>query len=231
VFIDPNGMKPGDPNGVNSFWVDFKRRQSGFSHGAPQWALGYCDFYDDYMWLLFDIHGTKFKMEGVTLRLWKGDYLLGLSNLPDDARNYLDTQAGGEIGFYNPNRLLTKGLPYGLNTLLPLVESAMTKADLTKIGLVSTEIQVYNKKTNELLASRKEESPSFWTTVFSWDKKGKPQELYTVNTFTFKDEKSATSFYDKLYKAQDKAAMYEHNHNESINIKREKNKVIINWGE
>jgi hypothetical protein len=107
----------------------------------------------------------------------------------------------------------------------------MTKADLTKIGLVSTEIQVYNKKTNELLASRKEESPSFWTTVFSWDKKGKPQELYTINTFYFKDEKSSTSFYNKLKRAQDNAGEYEHNHNESIDIKQNKNKVIITWGE
>ena len=105
----------------------------------------------------------------------------------------------------------------------------MTKSDLDKIGLVSTDLQVFNKQTGDPVASRSEKS-SFWTTSFSWDKKGKGDDLYSINTFTFKDETSATKFYDGLKKSQGGAEGYEHNQNESIKIGINKNKVTITWG-
>jgi hypothetical protein len=217
-----------DLNGEYPFWVDFKRRQSGFSHDAPQRFLGYCDFYDKHMGKVFDIQATKFEMRGVTLRLWKGDYGMRRDKLPENLQGLVKLGAGGEIGLYIPN-----GLKVDLGSGRKLdLESCMTQAELVKIGLESTDLKVFNKKTGKEVASRTEDSPSFWTTSFSWDEKGKGEELYSLNTFTFKDKASATSFYKNLIGAQDRAEEYQYNYNESIviNPPNDKNQVIITWG-
>jgi hypothetical protein len=229
TYIDLDGLEPGvlfenkftnriieesynpKSDGSGSFWVDTKGRQSGWSHDAPQRYFGYFDIYDDYMGTLFDLHATKFEMETATLRLWKGDYGMHRDLLPSGMQDKVGG-AGGEIGLYNPSG------------------SSMTIDDLMKIGIVSTNLEVINKRTGELVANRKEETASFWTTTFSWDKSEKPKEMYTINTFTFKDEVSATNFHNGLDEVKKNAAGYFHNQNESIKIDINKDKVIITWG-
>ena len=209
-----NPIKLVDPNGETPFWWNFKSRQSGWGHHAPQRFAGYFDIFDNHMGKLFDIQATKFEMNnGVTLRLWKGDYGKHRDLLPGNIQGSVG-EAGGEIGLYNSNG------------------SCMTKSDLKKIGLVSTELQVMNKETGKSVASRKENS-SFWTTSFSWDQKGKGDELYSTNTFTFKDESSATNFYNNLMggDVQKNANSYRHNQGESIRVKQEGKNVIITWGQ
>lgn len=233
-YIDPTGMD-GEP--IKGIWMSIGRRQSGFTHDAPQRYFGYGDIYDDNMGILFDIHGTKFDLEGgVCLRLWKGDYGMLRKLLPKKLQGFASGGAGGEIGFYNSNNKLEikgeveiKGITVVLDTPIT-IDATMTRTELSNIGLVSTSIEVINKKTGSLVGNRREQKPSFWTTVFSWLKGGKSKDLYTVNTFTFKDETTATSFYEKLDESQDKARKYRHNGNESINIKRDGKDVIITWG-
>jgi len=81
----------------------------------------------------------------------------------------------------------------------------------------------------DLVVSRSEES-SFWTTAFSWDKKGNGEELYSVNTFTFKNTKYASKFFEGLKKNLQIAYNYEYNYNEPIKIRQKNNIVIITWG-
>jgi hypothetical protein len=207
VMVDPDGRIP--------FWFSFSRRQSGFGHHSPQWFAGYGRFYDNHMGKAFDIQGTEFKTSGVTVRLWKGDYGKHRDVLPDFVSGSVGG-AGGEIGLYNPNSSVTMGGE--------TFEKSMSKSDLSKIGLESTSIQVFNKKTGKEVGSRTEESSSFWTTVFSWDNKGKGEELYSTNTFNFKDEKSAKNFYNGLMNAKKGAEDYPHNEKESIDIKQSEKK-------
>jgi RHS repeat-associated protein len=202
-----------DPDGKAIGWVDFRKQESGWGHDAPQRYFGYSDYYDDNMHYLFDIQGTKFDLNGVTLRLWKGDYGMHRDKLPGDWPNKVGG-AGGEIGFYNPDG------------------TSMSRSDLKKIGLESTKLEVFRKGSGEYVASREEKSRSFWTTTFSWNKQGKGKDLYTINTLTFKDEDTARSFADQLRDVSDSAKSYQHKHNgnESITITQEGKNVIIKWG-
>ena len=203
-YVDPDGKWPG--------WVDLKRRESGWSHDAPQRAFGYTDFFDSKMDLLFDIQGTKFETGDFTLRLWKGDYGMHRDKLPGDWAGRVGG-AGGEIGFYNSDG------------------TSMSRSDLTRMGLESTKLEVFRKGSGEYVASREEKSRSFWTTSFSWDNQGNGEDLYSVNTFNFKNEKSATAFADRLRGSREGAGSYPYNGNESISIKQEGKKVVVTWGE
>jgi hypothetical protein len=196
-------VKYTDPDGREIFWIAPERRESGWSHDAPQRIFGYNDSYDYYAQALFDIHGTKFDLNGITLRLWKGNYGYIFSEFGG---------AGGEIGFYNK---------FG---------RSMNRLELFLIGLVSTKLEVFRKETGDYVASREEKTSSYWTTSFSWDKQGKPEELYTVNTLTFKNEKTASGFADKLSAVKGEAESYRHNRNEKIRIVQEGKNVIITWG-
>ena len=220
AYCANNPVKYVDPDGNWPFWFDLKSRQSGWGHQAPQRLFGYSRFYDDNMNLLFDIQGVEFKMERVTLRLWKGDYGKHRALLPCNISVHVGG-AGGEIGLYNPN----KSLRIGENDF----EASMTKADLDKMGLIGTDLKVYNKQTGALVVSRSEES-SFWTTSFSWDKKEKGEELYSVNTFTFKNTKYASKFFEELKRNLKIAYEYEYNYNEPIKIRQKNNRVTITWG-
>lgn len=107
----------------------------------------------------------------------------------------------------------------------------MTPKQLSKIGLVSTSLDVVNKNTGQSIGSRTEKKPSFWTTMFSWFDKSKKEDLYTVNTFTFKDEKSAKAFEKQMDGAKEKAQAYDHNRGQGFSITRDKNTVTITWGQ
>ena len=110
--------------------------------------------------------------------------------------------------------------------------SYMTPKQLSEIGLKSTSIDVIDKNTGDSIGSRTEKKPSFWTTVFSWSKGTKKEDLYTVNTFTFKDEKSASKFENKLRAAEDRAKGYDHNRGQKFDIRRDDKKTVtIIWGQ
>lgn len=218
-YIDPDGRVtfPG-------FWLGIG--QSGFRKVAPQQLAGYGDWMDAKASLLgFDIDGTAFRTENFTLRLWKGDY--------GGARQYLNGTrfegienfiggAGGEIGFYNND---DRGL--GADS-----GSSMSAVDLSnKIGLVSTSIEINSKSESRMIANRKEKSPSFWTTAFSWFSSNKKEDLYTKNTFTFKSEEQANNFYEILKKAESGAKSYEYNRNQTFDIRTIGKTVTVTWGE
>ena len=218
-YSNNNPIKYTDPDGNSPLW--FGLGKSGFGHEALQRVFGFKDKMDDKSWCLgFDLHATAFKTDNFTLRLWKGNY--------GDAKNllYLSTNllartlpmilggAGGEIGLYNPDG------------------TSMSKSDLAALGIVSSEISITNKITGKTIASHKEKSASFWTTVFSWFNKSRKEELSTKNTLIFDTDEHAADFESKIKnkKTSDDAKAYPHNKNESIEIYRAGNRVIINYG-
>ncbi len=215
-YVDPDGRItfPGFLVGIG---------QSGFRKGAPQQLAGYGNWMDGKAYLLgFDIDGTAFKTENFTLRLWKGDYGGARSYLEDSGLENFIGGAGGEIGFYNNDN----------NGLGPDSGSSMSAKELrNKIGLVSTKIEIVSKSENRVIANRKEKSPSFWTTAFSWFNSNKKEDLYTKNVFTFKSEKQAQSFYNQMNNAKRGAEDYKYNRAQSFDIKREGKTVTITWGE
>jgi len=121
--------------------------------------------------------------------------------------------AGGEIGLYNPDG------------------SSMSKSDLAALGIVGSEISVTNKITGKTIASHKEKSASFWTTVFSWFNKSRKEELSTKNTLIFDTDEHAADFETELLGKEKDAKKYSHNATESIGIYRIGNRVIINYGD
>jgi len=121
--------------------------------------------------------------------------------------------AGGEIGLYNPDG------------------TSMSKSDLAALGIVSSEISITNKITGKTIASHKEKSASFWTTVFSWFNKSRKEELSTKNTFIFDTDEHAADFESKLLGKEKDAKKYSHNATGSIEIYRIGNRVIINYGD
>ena len=208
-YIDPDGKFP----------VWFGIGQSGFGHEAPQRVGGYYDSYDDYASALgFDIDGTALKTENFTLRLWKGNY----GDISEIAKNEgylllgmalsLYGGAGGEIGFYNPDG------------------SSMKKSDLTALGITKTTLKVINNNTGKTIGLHSEKK-SFWTTLFSWFNNSHKEDITTINTITFKDEESASSFMNNLTEdVKNDAKSYKHNRQQNIDIQRDGNKIIINWG-
>ena len=120
--------------------------------------------------------------------------------------------AGGEIGLYN--RFNRK----------------MSRLELLLIGLESTKIEIFKKGSGNYVASREERFVSFWTTAFSWDIQANPEELYTVNTLTFKSERIAANFANNLRAVKIEAEEYPLNRNEIITIEQEGRNVIIKWG-
>ena len=209
-YSNNNPIKYTDPDGNSPLW--FGLGKSGFGHEAPQRVFGFKDSMDDKSWCFgFDLHATAFKTDNFTLRLWKGNY--------GDATSLLYPTilggAGGEIGLYNPDG------------------SSMSKSDLAALGIVGSEISIKNKITGKTIASHKEKSASFWTTVFSWFNKSRKEELSTKNTLIFDTDEHAADFESKIKnkKTSDDAKAYPHNKNESIEIYRAGNRVIINYGD
>ena len=163
-----------------------------------------------------------------TLRLWKGNYA-GAAQLGEkiaDIMGYKEVStllslvggSGGEIGFYNND---DKGLYGG---------SSMTPDQLSSIGLVSTEIQVINKKLGKVVGLRKESSPSFWTTVFNWFDRSNKEDLFTINKFVFDSSESASYFASQLEATKENAIKYEHNRQQNYEVKPNCNTVIVIWG-
>jgi len=109
--------------------------------------------------------------------------------------------------------------------------SSMSKSDLAALGIVGSEISVTNKITGKTIASHKEKSASFWTTVFSWFNKSRKEELSTKNTLIFDTDEHAADFEAELLGKEKDAKKYSHNETESIKIYRTGNKVIINYGD
>ncbi|WP_461248856.1 hypothetical protein, partial [Treponema sp. R6D11] len=77
------------------------------------------------------------------------------------------------------------------------------------LGIEGTAIQVYGKKKNDLIVERREYDSGFWATAFKlFDARGGAEyfltkgnvkdQIYTVNHFYFKDEKSAARFFDSV---------------------------------
>ena len=104
---------------------------------------------------------------------------------------------------------------------------------MAALGIVGSEISIKNKITGKTIASHKEKSASFWTTVFSWFNKSRKEELSTKNTLIFDTDEHAAEFESKIKnkKTSDDAKAYPHNKNESIEIYRAGNRVIINYGD
>ena len=167
----------------------------------------------------FDLHATAFKTDNFTLRSWRGNY--------GNAKNllYLSTDplartlpmilggAGGEIGLYNPDG------------------TSMSKSDLAALGIVGSEISIKNKITEKTIASHKEKSASFWTSIFSRFNKSRKEELSTKNALIFDTDEHAADFESKLLGKEKDAKKYSHNATESIEIYRIGNRVIINYGD
>ena len=217
-YSNNNPIKYTDLDGNSPLW--FGLGKSGFGHEAPQRFFGFKDKMDDKSWCLgFDLHATAFKTDNFTLRLWKGNYgntknLLYLSTDPL-ARTLpmILGGAGGEIGLYNPDG------------------SSMSKSDLAALGIVGSEISVTNKITGKTIASHKEKSASFWTSIFSGFNKSRKEELSTKNALIFDTDEHAADFESKLHDVRSAAEEYPHNKTESIEIYRTGNRVIINYGD
>jgi hypothetical protein len=177
----------------------------GWSEDAPQAMLPYLDVMDPASALLtFNIHSTKLDFGGGHLRLWKGDY----NNIP----GFDMGGAGGEIGFYDYNGNMLKG-------------SQLENS----IGLLSSKMQLLSKRDNGIIAEYGEQSG--WVTAFNPSQSGKKEDMYTVNTFTFKSEKQAARFANSL---DAKSGMdYPYNGGENINIQIDptnKKNVVVTWG-
>ena len=223
-YMDPDGREVTLPG----IWFDFG--QSGFRTGAPQQYAGFGDWMDFAgMFLGFDLDAISIQTENFTLRLWKGNYA-GAAQLGEkiaDIMGYKEVStllsfvggSGGEIGFYNND---DKGLNGG---------SSMTPDQLRSIGIVSTGIQVINKKSGKLVGSRIENSPSFWTTIFNWFDRSSKEDLFTINTFNFNNEENATAFENDVLDAKKTAIQYQHNRNQNYEVKRKGTSVFIFWGD
>ena len=104
------------------------------------------------------------------------------------------------------------------------------KSDLTALGITKTTLKVINNKNGKTIGLHSEKK-SFWTTLFSWFNNSHKEDITTINTITFKDEESASSFMNNLSEdVKNDAKSYKHNRQQNIDIQRDGNKIIINWG-
>lgn len=109
--------------------------------------------------------------------------------------------------------------------------SSMTPEQMEQLGLLSTSIEIINKKSEKSIGSRKENERSFWTTYFSWFDKTSKEDLYTVNKFQFDNETHAQDFKNKLENARQDARKYKGNRNQNYTVDmQEDNTVVVTWG-
>ncbi|MBB5218704.1 hypothetical protein HNP77_001073 [Treponema rectale] len=221
-----------DPDGneitIKGLWIDIG--ESGFRDGAPQGIAGYGDWMDSASSLIgFDIDAISINAGNCTVRLWKGNYAgvaknmqercskKGLNIIADALSNI--GGCGGEIGLYNKDN---GGIGGG---------SSMSPEQMAEMGIVSTEIAIVNKLSRRIIGRRKESTPSFWTTYFSWGNNSSKEEIFTLNIFNFKDKDSASSFANKLKDNHDKAIGYKHNRNLDYKVYQRGTKVTVSWGD
>jgi len=129
---------------------------------------------------------------------------------------YFVAGTGGEIGLYNKNN------------------GSMRKNDIDKLGIVSTEMNVFRKKDGSKVTGYKEDGQSFWTTAFDPFKlkHDKKEDIYTENTFYFRSEGDANDFYTQVNKSLEKGTYksYGYNKGEEIIAIPNGNSVILSWG-
>ena len=222
-YVDPDGQDITLPG----CWIGFC--QSGFRGGAPQQYAGYGDWMDNAAARLgFDLDSISIEMGSFTLHLWKGNYAglakyalqkaseNGYSNIAE-LLSYIGG-SGGEIGLYNNDN---KGFYGG---------SYMTPRQMSRLGIVTTSIQIINKNNGKVIGFRKETGRSFWTTSFSWFDKTNKEDLYTVNCFYFSSINSAKSFAERVSDAKSSAVKYKHNRKQEYTVNQNGKTVTIIWG-
>jgi hypothetical protein len=100
-----------------------------------------------------------------------------------------------------------------------------------KYGLVNSSMQLFSKTDNSLLAEYNESSG--WVTAFDPFASGEKNDMYTTNTFTFKDAKTAGRFANAVQSGIMRANGYPYNGGEKVNVRIDEsnqNKVIITFG-
>jgi RHS repeat-associated protein len=206
-YAGNNPLKYTDPDGRDIF---HSGKYPGWSEDAPQARIPYKDEMDpDSKKLGFSIHGTKINIGIGDLRLWKGDY--GEARILVPLGQFFIGGAGGEIGFYDNDGKMIRG------------------AELSNmIGLESSMMQLFSKSDNSLLAEYSEQSG--WVTAFNLSRSGKKENMYTVNTFSFRTEAQATDFTKKLRAGEYAQGRYPYNGGENFNISQNGKDVIIKWG-
>ena len=212
-YAGNNPVKYIDPDGE---YVARCGRYPGWSEDAPQAILPYADWMDKKSSLLgFSIDSAKIVMGNVTLRLWKGDYGGARKLVPEFARGSIGG-IGGEIGFYD-----NRG---------NMIRSEQLESSFG-LGLVNSSMQLFSKTDHSLLAEHGESSG--WVTAFDPSVSMKKEDMYTVNTFTFKTVSQARRFERSLKTATGAANAYPNSGGERVRARideQNRKNVIVTFG-
>jgi hypothetical protein len=211
-LINANPLKYTDPDGKA---VAHGGKYPGWSEDAPQAGIHYKDWMDEKSELLgFSIDGARIDFNGISLRLWKGDY--GKYARPLAQMNGIPFKggAGGEIGFYDNNGIMIKGEQLS-----------------DSISLINSTMQLFSKDDNSLIAEYSERSG--WVTAFSMNQSAKKGELFSANTFLFSNATAAEKFALAIQQGISAGAnYYPYNGGEKVNVRIDEanqNKVIITF--
>ncbi|MDC7126137.1 MAG: RHS repeat-associated core domain-containing protein [Spirochaetales bacterium] len=212
AYANNNPLVYVDPTGLDAFHTG---KNKCWSHDAPQYKWPkYTDNLDKWDNLIgFDIHATKFQLKKYDVRLWKGDYTkFGKFDYP--------WGSGGEIGLYGKDG------------------KSLSVEKLKDLGIKSTTMNLYDKKSGELIAGWTEGSggkdPSGWTTAFNSKKDLNKEDVYTDNIIEFKNSDLSIDFYNQASKKTKAAIGYPQNKGVPINVlpidQDNPNVVTIRWG-
>ena len=116
---------------------------------------------------------------------------------------------GGEIGLYSP-----KGRSFN-------------RDDLEILGITSSTFDLFDNETGEKLVYRTEEEPSFWTTAFNPSKQRNKSNITAEFNLNFKDEESATDFYDQIKGVKKSKEAQDYYWNYSIGKKNQQNVNVV----
>jgi hypothetical protein len=210
-YAGNNPVKYVDPDGKAIFHGG---KYPGWSEDAPQARVPYINFWDKHVDKIgFSIDSARIDFDGITLRLWKGDYGQLRKYAPEDIRGLIGG-IGGEIGFYNKAGIMIRG-----------------ERPENTLGLIKSEMQLFSKLDNKLLAEYGESSG--WATAFDPFATGNKENMYTVNTFTFKTASQAEKFAAGVKGGMRDANNYLYNNGERVDVRLDeinRNKLLLHLG-
>jgi hypothetical protein len=172
----------------------------GWGHHAPQRWFGYQDKFDRWA------ENIGYKIHGTRLNL--GDVTIRMW------KGRYGGSIGGEIGLYTAGE---KG-------------RSLNRSQLGEIGVISSSIQLFDKRDNSLIFEYTEEKPSYWTNAFKRNKELSKNDVYAVFTLEFTNENRAGNKAAQINDQAGRGRAYGYNEGETIRAEQIGNKVIIYYG-